>query len=263
MILLIFFAVGALAGFASGFLGVGGGTIVVPALLWIFLKFAWPEDIVMHMATGTSLAIMAVTTSVSLWAHLKREIEVWDIFRWMWPWVMVGTILGSLLAVFLATQSLVFLFGLFLFLIALSMLCGFQPLAKTMPNKTNLGLFSGFLGFQSGLLGIGGAVLTVPYLIYCNIPIRKALAISIACGITVACVGTISFMWSGSYVPHLPPASLGYIYLPAFFGIALVSPLFAWLGAWASHRVSVETLRRIFAVFLMLIAIRMLWLAIF
>lgn len=260
MILSFYLAIGVFTGFTSGLLGIGGGTIIVPCLLWIFIYQGWPDAILMQMAAGTSLAVMILTTTISLWAHLRHGIAIRDIFRFIWPGIILGTVIGALIADFLHTHTLTILFGLSLILVAGSLFIGFKPTPKpALPGKKSLVIFSSIAGIFSGMLGIGSAVLTVPYLTYCNIPLRKTFTVSIACGILVSLVGTISYMLNGLNEPNLPPGSIGYVYWPGVLGIGLTSPLFAWLGALASHRISVEMLRRVFAIFLLVVAVRMLW----
>jgi uncharacterized membrane protein YfcA len=120
---------------------------------------------------------------------------------------------------------------------------------------TGMGLV---IGTKSGLFGLGGGVITIPFLSYCNVPMRNVVGISIACSLTVAIIGTVGFILTGLHAANLPPWSTGYVYWPAVAGIALTSPIFARYGTRLSHQLPVVTLKRLFALFLILVALHML-----
>lgn len=251
--------IGILAGLLAGLLGVGGGIIVVPCLAYVFSNQNIPHDSLMHVVAGTSLAAMIVTTLFSLRGHYQRGIIFWPLFTRLLPGIMLGTMAGTVLARFLDTHVLRILFGLFVLVIAIRMF--FQEhdhVRHKFPGPLGRWSAALFIGMSSGMLGIGGSTLSIPFLTYFNISMRNAMAISTACGFIVAVTGTIGFIIVGWHQTDMPHWSTGYIYWPAALGVALGSPLFTLWGASLSHRLPVETLRRIFSVFLFVIGLQML-----
>jgi uncharacterized membrane protein YfcA len=251
--------IGALGGFLSGLLGIGGGMLVVPGLALVYHLQGMPAASIMHMAEGSSLASMIVSAYSSVSAHYRRGSQIWPIYRRMFVAVIIGTILGTLLASILYSRVLAIIFGVFTLLVALMMLRGFSPHAKrNIPGPIPLFGVSAAIGVKSGLLGLGGGVISVPFLAYCNVPMRDAVGVSTAVSLTVAVIGTLGFMATGWHAPGLPHWSTGYVYWPAVLGVVVASPIFANLGAMLCYRLPVPLLRKIFAVFLLLIGIQML-----
>ncbi len=253
--------IGAVAGTVAGLLGVGGAILVVPALVWVFsTQIDIPQLALMHYVVGTSLAATIATTLFSLRAQYHRGLLSWSLFLKLFPGVAIGVILGTILASFLQSHILRTLFGVFMILVSAQTLFRFRESKEpSLPGKLNRWIASLFIGLFSGLLGISGGALTIPYLTYFKIHIRQAMAISTACGVVIAITGTISFIISGLYNTHVPvPWSSGYVYWPAALGIAFGSPLFATLGASWSHNLPVRHLRHIFAAFLLLVGLNML-----
>ena len=251
--------IGACGGFLSGLLGIGGGMLVVPGLAFIFNIQGMPATTIMHMAEGSSLASMIVSAYSSATAHYRHGAKIWLTYRRMYIGVIVGTIIGTVLAGMLHSRALEIIFGVFTFVVAILMLRGFSPSAKRqLPGPIPLFSVSAAIGVKSGLLGLGGGVISVPFLAYCNVPMRDAVGISTAISLTVAIIGTIGFMITGWHSQGLPAWSTGYVFWPAVLGVAIVSPIFANLGAKLCHRLPVPLLRKIFAVFLLLIGIQML-----
>ncbi len=262
MILLIisYLLIGALAGFLAGLLGVGGGIIVVPALAFIFNHYFDPRY-VMHMAVATSLAAMIFTVSRAYLSHMKSGVQFWAICRSLMPGLAIGVIVGAIAAHFLQSKALTLLFGLFLIVIALKMIFEKEHLAKDrqLPHSGVMFLAALTGGTLSGLLGIGGGTLTIPFLIHYGISMRQAVMVSIVAGIMVSIIGSVSFIISGEHVTGLPPHSWGYVYWPALLFVSIGSVLLSPLGAWLSRRISNTWLKRIFAFFVSLVAIHMLW----
>lgn len=251
--------IGALGGFLSGLLGIGGGMLVVPGLALVYHLQGMPPATIMHMAEGTSLASMIVSAYSSVSAHYRRGAQIWMIYRRMFVGVIIGTILGTLLASILYSHVLAIIFGVFTLVVAILMLRGFSPSAKRkIPGPIPLFSVSAAIGVKSGLLGLGGGVISVPFLAYCDVPMRDAVGVSTAISLTVAVIGTIGFMATGWHVSGLPHWSTGFVYWPAVLGVVIASPAFANLGAMLCYRLPVPLLRKIFAVFLLLIGIQML-----
>ncbi|ASQ47368.1 sulfite exporter TauE/SafE family protein [Legionella clemsonensis] len=244
----IYALAGTFAGLISGVLGIGGGIIIVPCLLFIFYHNpAFPPNLVMHMAVGTSLAVMVFTTQSTLRAHIKVHGISWNIYKRLTPGIISGTIVGALLAKQLPTHGLKILLGLFLIAVGIKMCFerAITPLQR-LPAWKSMSSVSFLIGLHSGLLGIGGGTLIVPYLNYCGVELRKIIPISAFCTLTVAMVGAIAFMIIGSQEVMLPTYSTGYIYWPAVICLATLSVLFAPLGAKMTYNIPVKQLKYAF-----------------
>ncbi|MFT3741938.1 MAG: sulfite exporter TauE/SafE family protein [Gammaproteobacteria bacterium] len=256
-----YLCIGALAGLLAGLLGVGGAILVVPALLWIFsTQVHFPADQIMHFVVGTSLAATIATTLFSLRAQYRKGFVVWSLVVKLLPGIIIGVILGTILARLLDTHILRILFGVFMILVAVQTFFKLRESVKPpgLPSLMNRGIATTTIGVFSGLLGISGGALTIPYLIYFKLPIRQAMGASTACGVMIALVGTISFILSGWSEGQAIPWCSGFVYWPAALLIAAASPWFATLGASLSHRLPVNALRKIFAGFLCLVGLNML-----
>ncbi len=260
MMFLIYLIIGVFAGFLSGLLGIGGGIIVVPALLWAYQLQQVPPDVLMHMVTATSLAAMIVTTLVSFLSHMRHGSKIWPVYQRLWLGVLFGTVLGVVIAAFLRSKALEIIFAIFLFAVAIWMLINKPPKKeRNLPKAPGMFAFGSGVGIFSGLLGIGGGVISVPTLNYFNVSMRDAVGISTAISFTVAVVGTMVAFFTGSHAEvNLPHWSTGFVYWPAVLGITIGSPLFAMLGAELAHRLPVPILKRIFAIFLLLTALKLI-----
>ena len=259
-IILSYFLIGAFAGTMSGLLGIGGGMVVVPGLVFMFAIMKMPSSIIMHMAIGTSLAVMVITTTRALMAHLRYRIKFWSIYRRIAPGVILGTIIGAFLAHFLHSQVLKIVFAVYVLLVALKMLLERKPNPRRqLPGPVGMSLTGVVIGTKSGLLGLGGGSISIPFLIFCNVAMRTAVVVTLAIGVTIAIVGSTSFAISGLYATGLPDWSTGYIHWPAWAFVAAGSLLFAPIGAKLSHRLPAPILKRVFALFLLLVAVQLLF----
>lgn len=257
----IYLVIGALAGLMGGLFGIGGGVIIIPALATIFLHHSeMPANIMMQMAVGTSLATIIVTASSSMYAHHKREAVKWEIVRKMTPWLTVGAIVGAVIAHFLPSKFLQIFFSFFLIITSARMFMphGVPDVTKVISERV-FQIGSLVIGVLASILGVAGGTLLVPFLLYCQLDMREATGTSVACGMSVGIVATICFMITGLLSGVHVPDSTGYIYWPAFFGIAVASVLFAPLGATLAHTLPRDLLKRIFAVFLLIMAADMLF----
>ena len=256
----IYFVIGIIAGIMAGMLGIGSGVIVVPALAFVFSRENFSPSIIMHVAAGTSLATIAVTTSRALLGHLKRKVLVWPIYKRIFLGVIIGTVAGAVLAHFLHSRTLSIIFGIVLVLLGLKM---FFPSAKEGHRKLPGTLACSSVGFliggKSGLLGLGGGALSTPFFTHYGVPIRQSFVVATAVSVTVSTVGAISFIVTGMYADKLPHWSTGYIYWPAWIGVIAGSLSAVPLGIWLSHRLPVPVLRRIFAVLLTLLGLHILY----
>jgi len=251
---------GCLVGFLAGLLGIGGGLIIVPFLSAILVHFNLVEfDQVMVIAIATSLASIIFTSSSSAFAHHKRNNIPWDIT----PWIMGGVALGALISGFVAgsipSKILKIIFAICVTFIALRMLINSkQETHRKLPQKPVLTVITASLGGLSGLLGIGGGALLVPLLTHFSVNMRKAIGCAAACGIVIAIFGTFGYISSGWSVTQINQGFIGYVYLPALLAIVSTSAIFAQLGAKATQYLPVKIIKKIFAVILSIIAVRML-----
>lgn len=257
---LMYLLLGASAGLFAGLFGIGGGIILVPFLSWIFTDKGMPIHLIMLCAIATSLATIIPTSISSVMAHNKLGAIKWDIVMRLAPAIMLGSMAGTLIAQQLDSGNLKTIFGLFL--IAVSIQTGLQLKPKTQTLKLGRWVcrFGGAaIGTCSSLLGIGGGTLTVPFLLKSGQPIRNAVAISSACGFPIAVAGTISYIILGLNTPDRLVWSMGYINGPAFIGIVASSIFFAPLGAKLAHRLPTDRLKQLFAIFIFVVACKLLW----
>lgn len=253
MIYVWFVLAGAFAGVCAGLFGVGGGMIIVPALVWIFSAYGFVPDVVAHLAVGTSLATIIVTSISSLSAHHKRGGVRWDIWRHMGVGLVVGSLLGAAVAERLSGQVLQAMIGIAALLVAAKML--FLPnqerLNQPLPSTgVQVGAGTG-IGLASAIFGIGGGSLTVPFLNFSGLPMRQAVGTSAACGLPIAVAGALGFAWFGRHVEGLPSGTIGFVHVTAFVCISAASFVMAKLGARLAHQLPAATLKRAFGVLLL------------
>ena len=257
-IIFLFSLLGIFAGFFAGLLGIGGGVIIVPGCVAIFQLMHLPANLWMHMAIASSLASVTVTATASVRAHQKHGTVLWTIARRLTPGIIIGISLGTYLGHLMTTTLLSNIFAIFIIIIAIRMGLNIQPHPEhTLPGWFGLSLFAIVMGISTGLLGIGGGILAVPFLARCNIPMTSATGTSAACTLVIGCLGTLNFIWHGWNTVTLP-WSTGYIYWPAVLGISLTSVLLAPIGAKWTQRLPIPILKRTFALFLLLIGMQML-----
>jgi len=257
MIWLEFAMTGLVAGFLAGYLGIGGGLVLVPVLSWIFTRDPAIADKAVQMAVATSLATMLFTSMSSLLAHHRRGAIMWDLVRQMVPGLLAGALLGSFIADFIGNEALGNVFGIFALLVGIQMFKGARKQGdRPMPGRIAV-TGTGFgIGTVSSLLGIGGGSLTVPWLLWHGRQVQNAIATAAACGYPIAIAGTVGFVFLGE--DQSGAASLGYVHLHALAGVALFSVFGAPLGVAAVHRSSPVLAKRFFAVFLLVVAAKML-----
>lgn len=258
--IILYLFTGAVAGLSAGLLGIGGGLVIVPILFFIFSQQAVPAEHVMHMALATSLATIIITSFASARAHHQRGAVLWPIVFSLSPGIVIGAWLGAMFASMLASDVLRPVFGLFELMVASYLLVNVKP--DTHGNHiTRTASFTGgtVIGSISSIVGIGGGTLTVPFLLWHDIPIRNAVASSAACGFPIAVAGTAAYIVSGWSVSGLPPYTLGFVSLPAFALIIVTSIVTAPLGASLAHKLPETTLRTVFAFVLVALGVKMLW----
>lgn len=255
---IFYLIIGAIAGVLAGLLGVGGGLVIVPTLYFVFRTYDIAGISAVHLAIGTSLATIVVTSISSVRAHQKHGAVMWPIFYRLTPGLVAGALIGAGIADFLSGQILTRVFALFEFLVALLLIRDTKPAPhRELPGGIGMVGSGGVIGTVSSIIGIGGGTLTVPFLLWCNQNMRRAVATSSACGLPIALAGSAGFMISGWNEIALPKAATGYLYWPAFFGIVATSILTAPLGAHLAHSLPVATLKKIFALLLIALGIKM------
>jgi uncharacterized membrane protein YfcA len=253
-----FAAIGLVAGYLAGFLGIGGGFVVVPALTYLFLKDPATAPWALHVAIATSLATMLVTSMSSLLAHHRKGAIRWPVVRSMAAGLVAGAALGAVVADLLPARNLAAVFGVFAILAGIQLMLAKQPAAeKSLPALPGLVGTGGLIGAISSLIGIGGGAMTVPWLLWHGVRAQNAIATSAACGYPIAIAGTLSFILLGQ-TGDLPGGVLGYVDGRAFLGIAATSVIAAPLGAATVHRLSPKVVKRFFGLFLLLVGGRML-----
>ena len=258
MIWLEYAITGLFAGFLAGYLGIGGGLVLVPVLSWIFSRDPATANIAVQMAVATSLATMLFTSMSSLLAHHRKGAILWPLVKQMLPGLMLGALIGSVIADRIGNLALGQIFGLFAFVVGLLMLRGSgESGSRPVPGRFSIAGVGFGIGTLSSLLGIGGGSMTVPWLIAHGQRIQNAIATAAACGYPIAVAGTIGFILLGEEQSTV--LTLGYVNLQALAGVAMFSVFGAPLGASAVHRSSPQFAKRIFAAFLLIVAIKMLW----
>jgi len=256
---LLYLALGGVAGVLAGLLGVGGGIVIVPALVALFTAQQLPDPFILHLALGTSLASIMFTSISSLRAHHVRGAVDWEVFRRVTPGILIGTLLGSWLAAQLSTHFLKTFFVLFLYFVALQMLLGAKPRpSRLLPGAGGLFGAGGLIGGVSSLVGIGGGSMSVPFLLWCNVPLQTAIGTSASMGLPIALAGAVGYVANGLAVGPLPPHTLGFVHLPALIGIAGASVLTAPFGARLAHGLPVARLKRVFALLLLVMGTKLL-----
>ncbi|MHB0914560.1 MAG: sulfite exporter TauE/SafE family protein [Thermoleophilia bacterium] len=256
--ILLYIAIGATAGVLAGLLGVGGGLVIVPALAFTLEAQGVDPALALKLALGTSLATIIFTSVSSAAAHSRRGAVDWRTVMAFSPGVVSGTLLGSFAASRAASGFLTIFFAAFLIIVCLELLFWVTPRpSRELPGRPALAVAGAGIGGISSLVGIGGGIMTVPYLLWHNVRIHRAIGTSAAVGFPIAAAGAAGYLLSGWANSGLPDHSAGFIYLPALAGIAVASTFFAPLGAILAHRLPVALLKRVIAVVLLLVAARM------
>lgn len=256
---LAYLAVGAAAGFFAGMFGIGGGAIIVPLLVFLFEAQGLPKTHILHLAVGTGMATILFTSVASVRAHAARGAIRWDIAWKMTPGVVAGGLVGSGMTKFIPVSVFAALFALVIIIAGTNLLLDLNPRPSRRPPGWVGMLFAGFIiSALSAVAAVGGAFLSVPFMLWCNVPLLTAIGTASAIGFPIALSGTIGFVAAGLRETVLPPYSLGFVFLPALAGIVIASVLTAPLGARTAHRLPTKWLKRICALLFYAIATRML-----
>ena len=251
---------GLLVGFVAGLLGVGGGLIIVPVLIVMLHAQGLAAGMEPQLALGTSLASILFTSLSSVRAHHRHGAVEWPLVLRIAPGVVLGTLIGAMLATRMSAIVLKLFFVAFLFYAAIQMWLDFKPAPhRGLPGRLGTTLAGSLIGAVSSWVGIGGGTLSVPFMLWHNVALHRAIATSAAIGFPIALAGAAGYAVGGWAREGLPAGSLGFVYLPALTGIVLGSVLTAPLGARTAHRLPVRPLKRIFALLLITLALRMAW----
>lgn len=254
-----YLALGAFVGFLAGLLGIGGGLTMVPVLTILFTAQNFPASHVLHLALGTAMASIFFTSLSSVRAHHSHNAVEWGIVKSITPGVVAGTLLGTFLARGIPSKSLAVVFAIFAYYAAVTMFIDIKPKpSRGLPGTAGMWLVGGAIGGVSSLLAAGGAFLSVPFMVMCNVRVHKAIGTSAAIGFPIAAAGAIGYITAGLTVSALPQHTLGFVYLPALIGLVIASMTLAPFGARLAHRLPVPNLKKVFAALLFILATKML-----
>lgn len=261
LFLLLLIAIGVLAGFSSGLLGIGGGLIMVPGFYFGMNALGYESSAIMHVAVGTTLAAILPTGLSSAWAHWKHGAIKIEYLKKIGPGTFAGAMTGVFIAGHISGAGLQLIFGLAIMLVAFVMFIDpkrytlFNNVPAAWPWMVPIGAAIGIL---ASLMGIAGGLIVVPFLTMCRVPMHKAVGTSSIIGLTISLPAAIGFIGIGLATDVAIPFTFGYVSIPAWLIVVPFSVLTAPLGAKVAHSISVNRLRKIFAVFMVIIAARML-----
>ena len=258
--LLIMAVTAIVAGFFAGFFGIGGGIITVPCLFYIFGAVGIDKSFIMHLAVGTSFAIIIPTAIMSVFTHYKHQAVDFGVIKTYGIFVVIGVIIGSFFAASMETKSLVLFFSIIIYLLAINLIFLKDKtkikLKFTLLQRTVLGFI---VGFVSSLMGIGGAIMNVPILKFVGYTINKAIGSAASIGFLISVFGFLGFLVSGILVETDIPLSVGFINIPAFLIFIPITVMMAKVGASTVHKIKREIIAKLFGFFLIIIASRFLY----
>ena len=248
-------------GFVAGLFGIGGGLITVPFLYYIFSSFGINQQYLMHLAVGTSFAIIIPTSLASVLTHHKFKAVDFNIVKSYGIYVILGVITGTIFAASLRTKSLVLFFSIIIFLLGIYLLLIKEKEKNVIIKiKLHLKIVLGLIvGFISAPMGIGGAVMNVPILKFFGYSINRAIGSAAAIGFLIALFGAIGFLITGSYLKTNLPLSIGFINIPAFLIFIPITTFMARIGASTVHKISKNKISKFFGIFLLIVATKFLF----
>ena len=259
-LLIIMSVTAVVAGFFAGFFGIGGGIITVPCLFYNFGAVGIDKSFIMHLAVGTSFAIIVPTAIMSVFTHYKHQAVDFNIIKTYGIFVVIGVIIGTFFAASMQTKSLVLFFSIIIYLLALNLIF--------LKDKTKIRLkftllqrtvFGFIVGFVSSLMGIGGAIMNVPILKFVGYTINKAIGSAASIGFLISVFGFLGFLVSGILIKTDIPLSVGFINIPAFLIFIPITVMMAKVGASTVHKMKREIIAKLFGIFLIIIASRFLY----
>ena len=246
-------------GFVAGLFGVGGGLITVPVLFYIFNSAGLDRSFIMHLAVGTSFAIIIPTSFISTMTHMKFKAVDFDIVKSFGVFVMFGIIIGTIFAASLKTAYLILFFSIITMLFAFYFLISKEN-ANLVQNKMNMThkiILGSLSGFFAAPMGIGGGSINVPILKMFGYSINQAIGSSAAIGFLVSLIGAFGFAISGTYLDTEAPLSFGFVNIPAFLIFIPITMIMAKIGAKVVHQINKQIINRLFGVFLFIVSCRL------
>ena len=259
-VFIICLAIGSVVGFLAGLLGIGGGLIIIPSLIYLLPLIQIEPQVVMPIALATSLASIVVTSSSAAIIHNKQNNIPWKLAKILMAFVAVGALIGAYIASILSAKVLTTFFASAVLVLALYMLASTRiDTNHVMPGKLLLRCLGLFTGILASLMGIAGGVVLVPTLSYFGLPLRQTIGVATVCGVMVAIFGSAGYIVSGWGKADLPEWSFGYVYIPALLGIVISSSFFARYGVRLATKLPVKLLKKLFAGFLILVALKMIF----
>lgn len=259
-VFIIFVIIGTLVGLLAGLLGIGGGLVIVPVLVYVLPTLGVAPELIMPISLATSLATIVFTSMSATRAHHKNHNIPWSVAKQLMFFIAIGAMSGAYIAELLSNETLKNIFAVAVILLASYMLFSIRVTkAKPLPGKVGIGIIGLGTGILSSLMGIAGGAILVPLLTYYSMSIRHAIGTATVCGFVVAVFGATGYVIAGLDQPNLPEWSIGYIYLPALLGVISTSSFVAPIGVKLAAKLPVKTLKKGFAGFLILVAIKMMW----
>jgi len=257
---ILFLVLGSFVGFMAGLLGIGGGGILVPILTTVFIWQGIPVDKVVHLALGTSMASIIATSISSLRAHHASGGVLWHVVKGMTPGIIIGTFLSTFLVTHISSVVLAILFSLFMAFVSVQMFLNKKPKpSRELIGRRGLFFAGSGIGGISAMVSIGGGSLTVPFLTWQNVDIKKAIGTSAAIGLPISIAGTFGFLINGWGNSSVEAYVFGFVNLPAVLLISIASFTTAPLGAKLVHKLPVPVLKKIFALLLIILSMKMLF----
>lgn len=251
---LLLIPIGLIAGLMAGLLGIGGGLVIVPVLMFFYSRYGLFPETIMQTAIGTSLAVIIVTSVASIYGHHKKRSVNWDLVLAFAPGLVVGGVVGAFIVTQVGSVLLKYFFGVFEILIGLQFIMNFKiKLAFQLPGRMGQNIVGLIIGLMSALLGIGGGTMTVPYLAGCQVIVHKAIATSAACGFFIAIASVTMFIAKSAYDTSAMVID-GFAWLMLSLGSVTMAPM----GAWLAHQLPVLILKRIFAFLMIGVGIKMI-----
>lgn len=256
----VLLAAGGVIGYLAGLLGIGGGVLLTPVMILVLTAQHFPPEHVVHVAIATSLATILFTSVSSVRAHMKHGAVLWPVVAKLGPGILAGSLAGAQITGWLPARTLALLFALFVIFMATQILLDRKPSPhRELPAAAPLlGVGTG-IGALSSVVGAGGAFVSIPFMLWCNVPMGKAVGTSAALGFPIAAAGTVGYIVAGLRETGLPPGTWGFIYPPALLAVAGASVLTAPFGARLAHRIQRKQANRIFAALLYSVAAFMLF----
>ncbi len=259
--LAILSVIGCISGILAGLLGVGGGIVLVPAFFFVFQSLGYDGPQIMQVCLATSLSTIIVTSIRSVMAHHRKGAVEWEILKRWAPGISGGAIVGMLIVSSLETTYLQIIFGLLGTTIGLYMLVSrlSWQLASEMPSKTKSYIFSPVIGFLSVLMGIGGGSFGVPFMTLHGVAIHRAVATAAGFGLAIGLPSAVGFLMTTVEPGSRPPFTLGAVNIPAFIIVIAMTLITAPIGVKLAHATNPKPLKRFFGLFLITVALKMLW----